>query len=234
MMANPISSCASNGGESGRIKSWGEGKLTMDEERRCNELPGGATLGGVTLGGGVDARNCDGERFERWTVEQGTRASLVSLGASDRVWKSEAWQDKELAEEGEKERLCNEVEENTTRGVVGARAQMLPDDSLPTMTAKPADDWDPTSDSLLPAGKFNGWVNPKEDEEWLEDFDKTPSSEIGSHKTCSTQWSEMESQLSGMGSQLSGNSCAGEESSVKSGKCCLHYGVFCSPVDHLI
>lgn len=191
----------------------------MDEERHCNELESGTALGGVG-----DAKHCVGKRLERWADEQGAKASSVSPCASDRVPTRTAWAEGELTmEEGKEERFRNKLEEGAARGVVDVGAKMLPDDSLPTMTAKPVDDWDPTSDSLLSAGKLNGWANTQEDEDWLEDFDKTPSSEIGSHKTCSTQWSEMESQLSGMESQLSGNSYPGEEGSVMSGECCVHF-----------
>lgn len=188
----------------------------MDEERRCNELERRTNLGGV-----VDAKRAVGERLGRWADERGAKVSSVSLCATDRVSTRNTWGEGELAmEEVQKERLRTEQEESA-----GAGAEMLPDDCLPTMTAKPGDDWDPASDSLLPAGKLNGWANTQEDEDWLEDFDKTPSSEIGSHKTCSTQWSEMESQLSGVESQLSGNSCPGEEGSVMSGelRCCYPF-----------
>lgn len=217
MMAASTSSPLTNGGEPGRHRVLREGKLTMYEQTSCNELKSGATLGGV-----VDAKRTVGEQSERWAEERGAKASSVSSCASDRVSTRKAWGEGELVEEEKEEGLRNELEESAARGVVGAGAEMLPDACLPAMTAKPADDWDPASDSVLPAGKLNGWANTQEDEDWLEDFDKTPSSEIGSHKTCSTQWSEMESQLSGVESQLSGNSFAGEEGSVMSGECCLY------------
>lgn len=194
-MAASRSSCVSNGSESGRRKVL-----------ECS-----AALGGV-----VDAKPTV-ERLERWADDQGAKAPSASFCASDRVSTKTAWEKGGLAmEEGEEERLRNGLEERAARGVVGVGAEKLPDDCVPTMTAKPADDWDPASDPVLPAGKLNGWASMQDDEDWLEDFDKTPSSEIGSHKTCSTQWSEMESQLSGMESQLSGNSYAGEEGSVMS------------------
>eukprot|EP00903_Cladosiphon_okamuranus_P019245 g17696.t1 len=122
----------------------------------------------------------------------------------------QVWREGEFTtEEGKDKRRRNELEDSTSRGDESANAALLPGACLPAMTAKPAGDWDPASDSLLPTGKLNGWANSQDDEAWLEDLDKTPSSEIGSHKTCSTQWSEMESQLSG-------NSYAGEEGSVMS------------------
>lgn len=214
MIAASTSSCLSNGGESGRRRVLGEGKLTMDEETRCSELEISSTLGGV-----VDPTQAVGERLERRADERG---ASVSLRASGRVSTRKAWGEGGLTmEEAEVEKLHIELEESAARGNVDAGAEMLPDDRLPAMTAKPADNWDPATDSRLPAGKLNGWANTQEDEDWLEDSDKTPSSEIGSHKTCSTQWSEMESQLSGVESQLSGNSYAGEKGSVKSGECRL-------------
>lgn len=58
-------------------------------------------------------------------------------------------------------------------------------------TKKPAD-------NRLPVGKLNGWAGKKSDEPWLEGFDTSPVSERDSdNMTCSTQWSEMESQFSG-------------------------------------
>lgn len=215
MMAASVSSCLRNGGEPGRRKVWGQGNLTMEEETCCNELERGATKGGV-----VDAKRAVGERLERWAQERGAKASVASSRTRDTVSTRKVWREF-TTEEGKEERLRNELEESAARGDDGGGAEMLPGACLPAMTAKPADAWDPSSDSLLPTGKLNGWANTQEDEDWLEDFDKTPSSEIGSHKTCSTQWSEMESQLSGVESQLSGNSYAGEEGSVMSGECSL-------------
>ena len=218
-MAASVSSCLSNGGESERRNVWGEGKLTMEEETRCNELESSAALGCV-----VDAKRAVGERLERWAQERGANTSLASTIPSDTVQTRKTWLQGEFTmDEGKEERLRNQLGGSAAQGVVRAGADTLPDACLPAMTAKPADDWEPASDSLLPTGKLNGWANTQEDEDWLEDFDKTPSSEIGSHKTCSTQWSEMESQFSGVESQLSGNSYAGEEGNVMSGECCLFF-----------
>eukprot|EP00752_Nemacystus_decipiens_P004403 g4023.t1 len=203
MVAASISSCLSNGGEPGRHQPLREGKSTMCEDR-CNERESSTTLGGV-----VGAKHVLHEQWER-----GAKASSGSSRTSDKVSTRKVWGERELEEK--ENGLRNELEESAARGVVGGGTEMLPYVCLPAMTAKPADDWDPASDSVLPAGKLNGWANTQEDEDWLEDFDKTPSSEIGSHKTCSTQWSEMESQLSGVESQLSGNSFTGEESSLMS------------------
>lgn len=68
-----------------------------------------------------------------------------------------------------------------------------------------------SSHSHLPRGKLNGWANDKHDEQWMEEFGKSPTSEPGSDCiTCSTQWSEMGSQVSGGSGSV--NSCAGEAS----------------------
>lgn len=200
MVAASIPSCRVNGGEPDPHKVLRDGSLGIYEEMRRNELESSATQSG------------------RWAEERVTKASSVSSRASDRVSTRKVWGEGELEEEKE-QGLRDELEKGAAREVFGAGAEILADDCLPAMTAKPADDWDPALDSVLPAGKLNGWAKTQEDEDWLEDFDKTPSSEIGSHKTCSTQWSEMESQFSGMECQLSGNSFAGEEGSVMSGEC---------------
>lgn len=200
MVAASIPSCRSNSGEPDPHKVLRDGSLGICQEMRRNELESSATQSG------------------RWVEERVTKASSVSSRASDRVSTRKAWGEGELEEEKE-QGLRDELEKGATREVFGAGAEILADVCLPAMTAKSADDWDPALDSVLPAGKLNGWAKTQEDEDWLEDVDKTPSSEIGSHKTCSTQWSEMESQFSGMESQLSGNSFAGEEGSVMSGEC---------------
>lgn len=190
-------------------KVWGE-RNTMVEGDRLQ-------------GGIVGARKPAGEympRFERSVDESGEKAASVSPSVSaERGMRTRAWGGRTCGfERANEERHRDELEDNAGRG--GADIETLPGDSLPVMTVKPANNWDPTSDSMLPAGKLNGWANTQEeDEAWLEDIDKTSTSEIGSHKTCSTQWSEMESQFSGVESQHSGNSYAGEEASAISGEC---------------
>lgn len=68
-----------------------------------------------------------------------------------------------------------------------------------------------SSHSPLPRGELNGWAHDKHDEQWMEEFGKSPTSEPGSDCiTCSTQWSEMGSQVSGGSGSV--NSCAGEAS----------------------
>ncbi|CBJ28301.1 expressed unknown protein [Ectocarpus siliculosus] len=82
--------------------------------------------------------------------------------------------------------------------------------STPLSAKPPGCDWD----SPVPAaggldGRRSRATRAEEEDRWLEDFlEKSPPSEPGSHKTCSTQWSEMESQ-----SQGSGNSYAGSTTS---------------------
>ncbi|CAN0234528.1 unnamed protein product, partial [Ectocarpus sp. 4 AP-2014] len=82
--------------------------------------------------------------------------------------------------------------------------------STPLSAKPPGCDWD----SPVPAaggldGRRSSATRAEEEDRCLEDFlEKSPPSEPGSHKTCSTQWSEMESQ-----SQGSGNSYAGSTTS---------------------
>ena len=74
--------------------------------------------------------------------------------------------------------------------------------------------------SRLPSGKLNGWARSEDDHDDDEDFKRleySRSSEAGSdERTCSTQWSEMESQFS-WGSM---KSYAGEDGSLVGGKRC--------------
>lgn len=69
------------------------------------------------------------------------------------------------------------------------------------------------SQSQLPRGKLNGWAGSdggRHDEPWMmEVVGKSPTSEPGSCITYSTQWSEMESQVSGGSGSV--KSCAGGE-----------------------
>lgn len=155
--------------------------------------------------------------------EQEAKAVSISLCMSEggrtrsRVW----GQGKLTMEEEHGARRRDELEESAVRRGTDAGEEELRAKNLSILTEKPADDSNPMSDSLPPAGKLNGWANMQDDEDWLEDFDKTPTSEPGSHKTCSTQWSEMESHSSGMGSRLSGasgNSRIVDESSATSGE----------------
>lgn len=220
MTAASISPCASNGGEPGREKAWREGKVTMDEERSCNNHEDGAVQGIV-----VGQKKPLGESTPRAKLpgdERGAKTSSVSRcvgnGGGTR---RRAWGEGKLTEEEEhEESRRNEMEESAARRGNGVGEGELRDDRLSALTAKPADDWNSMSDSLPPAGKLNGWANTQDDEDWLEDFDKTPTSEPGSHKTCSTQWSEL--------SGGSGNSYAVDESSAMSGELAP---VFCHSID---
>lgn len=82
--------------------------------------------------------------------------------------------------------------------------------------------------SRLPSGKLNGWARSEGDydddgDDEVDDFKRLEyprSSEAGSdERTCSTQWSEMESQFS-WGSM---KSYAGEEGSLVGGKRCREW-----------
>lgn len=190
-------------------KVWGERKTMIERDR--------------LHGGIVGARKPFGEympRFGRSADESGEKAASISPSEStERGGRARIWvEPTRTMEKASGERHRDEVD-SAGRGDA-ADIETLPSDILSVMAAKPADKWDPMSDSLLPTGKLNGWVNTQEDdEEWLEDIDKTSTSELGSQKTCSTQWSEMESQFSGVESQHSGNSYPGEEASAISGEC---------------
>ncbi len=210
-------SCARKDCEPDR-KVWVERKTTMEGDR----LEGGI----------VGARKPVVEympRFEGSVDESGDKAASVFPSVSaERGMRTRAWGERTRTMERASEGIHrDEVEDNAGRGGFAADTETLQGDSLPAMAVTPADNWDPTSDSLLPAGKLNGWASTQEDDEaWLEDIDKTSTSEIGSHKTCSTQWSEMESQFSGVESQHSGNSYAGEEASAISGECRVCFSLF--------
>lgn len=215
MPEGPVSPFARKCCEPGR-KVAGEKKLAVMDRDRLQ-------------GGIIGARKPPGERmlrFERSVYEGGEKAASASPSTSaGHGMRIRAWREATRVMEMENEKMhSDEVMESEDRGGVVADTEPLREHSSPAMAATPADDWDPTSNSLLPAGKLYGWANTQEDdEEWLEDVDKTSTSEIGSHKTCSTQWSEMESQFSGAESQRSGNSYAGEETSAISGECLRYF-----------
>lgn len=156
-------------------------------------------------------------------------SSPISGVVSRSSWEERKFSAKDEEEEEEewKRRSSREKDDGITRprgvagfgvgvGTAGEPPPPPPDGGSPPSTplsAKPPGyDW---GSPLPAAGGLNGCreresaTRAEEEERWLENFlEKSPPSEPGSHKTCSTQWSEMESQ-----SQTSGNSIAGSTTS---------------------
>lgn len=192
--------------------------MTIDEERLFNKIEGGAFRGEV--GGQQKLLSAGSPRAELRGCEREAKPDSISLCMSNGSRTRSVWEEVKLSMEEEHEASRrNEMEESAARRGTDVGEEELRDENLSILA--PADDWDPMSSSLPPAGKLNGWANTQDDEDWLEDFDKTPTSEPGSQKTCSTQWSEMESHSSGMESQLlgaSGNSYVVDESNAMSGE----------------
>lgn len=187
-------------------------------------FPGGAVSERKQLGKSTPRAKLPGEKREA------KAASISPCESNGDEPRSKVWGEGTLTIEEKHEARCgNELEESAVHRSTDVDEQEVLDRSLSALTAKRADDCYPMSNSLTPAGKLNGWANTHDDEDWLEDFDKTPTSEPGSHKTCSTQWSEMESHSSGMESQLSGasgNSYGLDESSAMSSEYCT-FLLFC-------
>lgn len=154
---------------------WGEGKLTAEEERRCSRGSGRITTKSNGNGNhpGENDEDVGVVGAERPRGQQRRREGAAAVGM-----------DRDNSYVPPPPRL-----------------------SLPPQTSTtPAEDGDrkPEDLSLLTAGKLNGWARAHVDEEdCSEDFEKASTSERGSHKTCSTQWSEMESTLSGTSSGFS-------------------------------
>ncbi|CAB1111301.1 unnamed protein product [Ectocarpus sp. CCAP 1310/34] len=215
-----------HGGEPGRRQSWGEQKQTEAEE----EIHGGGVSGfsGRVPGEGAAARG-----YVRTKQEQplgvGVRragggrgrasAPLTESSPSGGVVLRRSWEerkystrdDEEEQEEKGKRRSSREKDDGVARlrGVAGFDVGVSTAGEPPPPPPPPGCDWD----SPVPAaGGLDGRrssATRAEEDRWPEDFlEKSPPSEPGSHKTCSTQWSEMDSQ-----SQGSGNSYAGSTNS---------------------
>ncbi|CAM9900251.1 unnamed protein product [Ectocarpus fasciculatus] len=156
------------------------------------------------------------------------RASPPLMGSSPSrgVVLRRSWEERKLSTKDEEEEEEEEGKRRSSRdkddgiarprgvsgfgvgvSTTGARAPSPPPPDVaspPSMllSAKPPDyDWDsPVPAAAGLSGRRLSATRSEEEDGWLEDFlEKSPPSEPGSQKTCSTQWSEMESQSQGSG-----------------------------------
>ncbi|CAM9975612.1 unnamed protein product [Ectocarpus sp. 13 AM-2016] len=199
-------------GFSGRVP--GEGAAARGYVRAKKEQPLGA--GVRRAGGGRGRANAP--------LTGSSPRSGVVLRRSWEERKSSTRDEEEEEEEG-KRRSSREKDDGVARprGVAGFGVRVSTageppppppyggsPPSTPLSAKPPGCDWD----SSVPAaggldGRRSSATRAEEEDRWPQDFlEKSPPSEPGSHKTCSTQWSEMESQ-----SQGSGNSYAGSTTS---------------------
>lgn len=136
------------------------------------------------------------------------RSPQSSNGVTTRGWR-------EAGKSVEKERCASESKTDTGYEV---GSKIFGDESAFRRIGKPTSRGHELN-SRLPAGKLNGWADDKDgkgEDPWSDSCTKSPTSELGSDQmTCSTQWSEMESQYS----ENSMNSNGGEDANViSSGK----------------